>query len=161
MTRRTKEELAEFDRQVLVLRRSGLTFDDIGNRLDDSGTNAHRAFQRAIKRIPAQSVEEFRILHNQRLEQIYLLCWQKAKSSDGAGPQFAKQALEALKQIADLNGLNAPEIVKQELTGKDGGPIETKSELTAEYLGRLTQEERNQLRAIAERQIKLQKENIH
>ena len=31
--RRTKEELAEFDSNVIALRRSGLTFDEIGKRL--------------------------------------------------------------------------------------------------------------------------------
>lgn len=164
--RRTKEELAEFDSNVIALRRSGLTFDEIGKRLNDSHVNAHRAFQRAIKRIPAQSIEELRILHNQRLEMMYLVASNKAR--DGRyGAQFLKQALDALKQIAELNGLNAPQVIQSEITGKDGGPIETATPVnilgvSREEIDAMTQEERDVVRAICVKQIARQKaSNVH
>ncbi len=118
--RRNKEELAEFDANVVALRRSGLTFDEIGKRLGDSHANAHRAFQRAMKRVPIQSAIELRMLQNLRLEKMYLKAYSKM-GDEKQGPQFAKQALDALKQIAELNGLNAPMVTVNEHIGKDGG----------------------------------------
>jgi len=70
--RRTKQQLMEFEKQVIVLRQAGLSFEEIGDKLDSNGPTAFRALKRAMERIPAQSVKELRILQTMRLEKLYL-----------------------------------------------------------------------------------------
>ena len=89
-------------------------------------------------------------MHNERLEHLYSLAVREASKGN---TNAMGRALDALKQMADLNGYGAPKVFKAELTGKDGGPIETNNSVTAEELGKLTQDERDTLRAMAERRV--------
>jgi len=60
---------AETERAVCDLRASGLTFEEISSRLGLSGKGqAHKIYQRALIRIPAESVEELRFLEADRLD---------------------------------------------------------------------------------------------
>lgn len=60
---------AEQDEQVVALKRQGLSFVDIGEVLGISKSQAHRAFHRALKRIPAEEVQAYR---DEQLQQIAL-----------------------------------------------------------------------------------------
>lgn len=51
---------AEQDQRVVELKRQGLTFVQIAGELAISKSQAHRAFQRALNRIPAEDVRAYR-----------------------------------------------------------------------------------------------------
>ena len=164
--RRTKAELADLAVEVINLRRIGLSYEEIGKKLDTPPATCHRVFKKAVERIPQQSIRDLRLLQYERLEGLYRIAMSHSED-EGAGPQFIKQALDALKQMAELNGLNAPQVIKSEITGKDGGPIETATPVkilgvSQEDFKAMTQEERDVVRAICVRQIERQKvSNVH
>lgn len=60
---------AEQDQRVVALKRQGLTFLQIASELAISKSQAHRAFQRALNRIPADDVRAYR---EEQLEHIEL-----------------------------------------------------------------------------------------
>ena len=149
--RRTRIELAEFEAKIVQLRRNGIPFEKIAQSTGDSVSNVLRAFARAIKRIPEEDVNELRAMQKIQLEEIF----QRSMALAQKGNAFAlDRALKALDQQAKLFGLNAPVKTQTELTGADGGPIETANSLANVNFDDLTQEERDALRKIAERRIK-------
>jgi len=159
--RRTKAELAKLATEVINRRRVGMSFEAISQELEVPTATCHRVFKKAIENIPQQSATELRLLQYERLEEIYR-CAMLYVSDEKAGPAFMKQALDALKQIGDLNGLNAAKTIKTELTGADGGPIRTTGPIktfgiTQAELGDMSQEERDVIRSICVRQIEKQK----
>lgn len=105
----------ERERQVLELRRDGLTFDAIARRLgysDPSG--AYRAFQRAMKATIQQPADEFRRLQLERLD-YWLECLKPALE---AGRGYAiEKALMIEDRRARLLGLDAP--TKHQVTVSD------------------------------------------
>lgn len=142
--RRNKIEQAEFEADVIALRQAGLAFDQISTRLGAPVSTVHDAFSRALKAVPRNSAQDMLALHNMRLERLFRLINKEAERGSLAA---VRVALEVLKQIAVLNGLNAP--ARIETTGRNGGPIQTEadSELR-DAIMELTQEERDDYRAL-------------
>lgn len=60
--------LAERDTQIVELKRSGLTFEEIGQQLDISRATAHRGFYRALRRVGADQVKAYREQQLQHIE---------------------------------------------------------------------------------------------
>lgn len=102
------------ERQALELRKAGATLDAIARQLgyaDPSG--AHRAITRAIERIPAQAVNEFRAVDVERLDRLFLAVWQPALAGD---LKALDRALRILDQRAKLLGLNTPVKAEMDVT---------------------------------------------
>ena len=53
-------DLSVQDAMVVDLKHSGLSFQQIGHRLDISKAAAFRGYERAIRRVPARAVNEYR-----------------------------------------------------------------------------------------------------
>jgi hypothetical protein len=98
--------LAEKERRVVELRTAGVEFEDIARDVGFMNRgSAYLCFQRALKRIPAQAVEEYRETNRLRLE----LLWRAIFNKASAGQLFAvDRALAILKQESELLGLDAP-----------------------------------------------------
>ena len=148
--KRTKIELAEFEARVVQLRRNGVEFEKIAQMTGDNVSTVWRAFQRAAQRIPNAEVEQMRAEQKAQLEEIFKQAMILAQKGD---VYALAGALKALAQQAQLFGLNAPVTVKNEITGVNGGPIQTEQGLNADDIRAMTDEERRVLRRIAERKL--------
>jgi hypothetical protein len=137
---------AERRRQALELRKAGYTFEAIAKAIgykDHSG--AYRSVQTALKQLVAQPAAEVRELELARLDQLLLGLWPRAI----AGHEKAvASVLRIMERHADLLGLDAPK--RQELTGKDGRPIQVESRPPLDY-SLLSDEEVEHLSALGER----------
>lgn len=105
----------ERERQVLELRRDGLTFDAIARRLgysDPSG--AYHAFQRALARITEEPAQEVRRLELERLDWMFE-CLRDAIAK-GRGYAIEK-GIMIMDRRARLLGLDAP--TKHQVTVSD------------------------------------------
>lgn len=122
-------ELIERERQVLQLKRAGLTFDVIAERLGYANRGgAYKAYKRALARTLQQPAAEVRELEQDRLDAIQARVWQILTGShplvqsgkvvaadDGrqlqdAGPVIAaaNTLIRLAKRRAELLGLDAP-----------------------------------------------------
>lgn len=104
---------AERQRQALELRKAGVGFQAIADRLgykDHSG--AYRAVKTALKKTLQEPADEVRRVEVERLDAMLLGLWSSAK----AGNLLAvDRVLRIMQRRADLLGLDAPQ--KREITG--------------------------------------------
>jgi hypothetical protein len=78
----------------------------------------HRAFRRAIVRLPNAEATELRKLDSERLEEMFLSLQAGIRQGD---PRSIEVGVRVLMHKAELNGYKAAE--KIEMTGKQGGPL--------------------------------------
>lgn len=97
-------EVIEKERQTLELRRAGVSFDDIANRVgyNDRGA-AHKAYKRALARTLQEPAAEIRELEQDRLDRLQVAVWAKALRGDlGA----VDRVLRIFERRARLLGLD-------------------------------------------------------
>lgn len=114
----------EKQRQALELRKAGVGFGDIAERLgyaDASG--AYRAVKTALKKTLQEPADEVRRIELERLDRMLLGLWPKATKGD---TWAVDRVLRIMERRAGLLGLDAPKRVEN--TGKDGGPIRLETE---------------------------------
>lgn len=118
---RITPEVLEREAEVLKLRRGGLTFDMIAERLGYAhASGAHKAYVNACKRIVQQDVEELRSVEIDRLDIAQAAIWPSVLRGES-------QAINTLVRIvgerARLLGLYASTKLemKQEVTVYQGG----------------------------------------
>jgi hypothetical protein len=78
----------------------------------------HRAFRRAIVRLPNAQAVELRTLDTERCEDMFLSLQPGIRKGD---PRSVEVGVKVLAHKAEINGYKAP--AKVELTGKQGGPL--------------------------------------
>jgi len=114
--------------EALQLRLMGLTFEQIGAKLGIKRANAYQLVQTAIRNRSAENwerIEEMRQEEVERLRVMLSIAVSAAVKGDLGGVREVRAISD---QLAKLQGLYAP--VRQEVTGKDGGAIETKATVT-------------------------------
>ncbi len=129
MRRDASEATLAKDRQVLELRRAGVTFDVIAARLgfrDRSG--AYRAYSRAMLRTLQPVAAEIRTLEVDRLDRLHAAYWPAALQGD---VQAAVTVLRIMDRRAKLLGLDAP--ARSEVRVSDA--VDTQIEELARQLG--------------------------
>jgi hypothetical protein len=128
--------------ETLHLKRIGLTFDAIAEQITRIGRGlaqaivavpdgvvfppefqisrqaCHKAFRKAIARLPALEIEEYRKLDTSRCEEMFLNLQPGVRKGN---PRSVEAAVKVLRHAAQINGYAAPR--RQELTGKDGSPL--------------------------------------
>jgi hypothetical protein len=67
------EETARLDAEALLLRSSGLTYEEIAVSTGCSRSTALRRCQRALGAIPQETAEEYRKLEDVRLDHLYVI----------------------------------------------------------------------------------------
>jgi Ni,Fe-hydrogenase III large subunit len=116
-----EQEVKAYERQkeALSLRLVGLSYDAIAERLGFANrSGSFRAVQAALKKTLQEPADELRTLELERLDSMLLpLMAQAKKGNQGA----VDRVLRIMERRAKLLGLDAP--TKQEVTGKDGGPL--------------------------------------
>ncbi|MGA7121197.1 MAG: hypothetical protein WBY94_13920 [Polyangiaceae bacterium] len=115
-------KMQEQRRSALELRKRGLTYPQNAKAMGLALSNAPKAVQQAIADIPKELAEDVRLLELERLDRMLAGMWPKAVAGD---PKAVAAAVKIMDRRAKYLGIDAP--VRTELTGKDGGPIETKS----------------------------------
>ena len=109
-------------RQALELRKRGLTYPQIAKAMGVALSNAHCFVQQAIADIPREPAGEVLLMELERLDRMLAGMWPKAIAGN---EKAVTAAVKIMDRRARYLGIDAP--VRAELTGKDGGPIETKS----------------------------------
>ena len=83
-----------------------------------SAQAVHRAFQRAIARLPNTEAEAYRRLDTERCEDMFLSLQPGIRKGD---PRSVEVGVKVLAHKAEINGYTAP--ARVEMTGKEGGPL--------------------------------------
>jgi transcriptional regulator len=115
---------AEKQAEALALRRAGLSYREIADRLgyhDCSG--ARKLVQTAIAEIIEEPAKEVLALEIQRLDAMVAAMWPGAV--EARDPEMLDRVLKIMDRRAKYLGLDAPK--KTEMSGPDGGPIEMTS----------------------------------
>jgi len=117
-----KAQILERQLEALSLRRRGLSYRAIGEKLGVSHEQARRDIDGELVRLARErdtNLEAERELELVRLDKIFdaLDHWVNV-----GNPQVINAYLKAMERRAKLLGLDAPD--KKELSGKDGGAIQ-------------------------------------
>lgn len=105
--------------RALELRMEGMKFDDIANELGyNSKQAAFDAVSRELKAITREPAEEVLRLDLERLDRMWGIHYLNAQAGDA---QALASCMRIMERRARLLGLDAP--AKNEITGKDGGPL--------------------------------------
>ena len=112
------EETYKKEAQVLNLRRGGLTFDLIAQRVGYANPSvASQAYQRALKRIVYEEVDSIRKVESDRLDLAQSAIWQGVTQGDIPS---INTLLKIMARRAALLGLDMPVKVQQEVTVHNG-----------------------------------------
>jgi len=134
---RLANKLTSHDRKLaaLELRKAGATYRAIADQLGyRSVSGVYKAVASALKTTLREPADEVRELEIVRLDAALLAIWRRVQSGDD---RAIDRLLGIMKRRSELLGLAAPK--RRELSGPQGGPIETRAEI--EDLSMLTAEE--------------------
>ena len=125
MPPRKGQSEAAAERRVwsLDLRKKGYSYREIGRELGISEAQAHRDVHRMLDHlceIERDTAEKIRRMEIMRLDSMLRGLWTSVEDGD---PQAVTASLKVSERRAKLLGLDAPS--RQELTGRDGGPLAT------------------------------------
>lgn len=111
------DETLQKERQTLELRRAGVTFDVIADRLGfhDRG-GAYKAYRRALARTLQEPADELRQTELDRLDRLHAAYWPQAMRGDVRAGQMI---LRIAERRARLLGLDAPEQVNVHRTSAE------------------------------------------
>jgi len=115
-------EIIRKEREALLLRQKGYTFDQIAQSLGYKGeSGAREAFRRALLRTLQEPAAEVRELELNRLDALLTIAWDLAISGD-------LNAMDRVLKIQDRRarylGLDAPQQSQIEVTSYDGNIID-------------------------------------
>jgi hypothetical protein len=132
--KQTPPAVIEREQEVVKLRRGGLTWDLIGERLKVHATTAQKAYERALARVVADDINAIRNLETERLDLAQSAIWGKVLQGDN--PSIAN-LLRIMERRAKLLGLDQPTRIQAEVITYDANSIE--AELSRIYAATLTQ----------------------
>ena len=104
-TRQQREHQRARRAQAVSLRLAGMTYEQIGERLEVSPSKAQGLVSRALQRAERGPVDQMRELENQRLDRAQAAIWPRVlRGEDKAVSLY----LQISDRRAKLNGLNEP-----------------------------------------------------
>lgn len=108
--------VAKVDRTVtaLALRREGMSYEAIAQRLGISQPTAWRDVSDALKALQQEPAEDLRKIEVQRLDDLLLALWPKAKKGH---PASVDRVIRIMERRARLLGLDAPTSITADVTG--------------------------------------------
>ena len=117
-----KPEVLQREAEVVKLRRGGLTWDMIADRVGyASPSAAHAAYQRASKRIVQDDIEAIRKIETERLDIMQSAVW--GQVLNGSIPAVMA-VVRIQERRARLLGLDQPFKQQIEVTSYDGNSID-------------------------------------
>jgi hypothetical protein len=130
--RTPKPEVIARETEVVKLRRGGLTWDMIAERVGyRSPSAAHFAYQRASMRVVQEDIEAIRKIETERLDMAQSAIWGKVLTGDN--PSIAN-LLRIMDRRAKLLGLDQPAKQQIEVTTYDGNTIDREVSRLVELL---------------------------
>ncbi len=123
---------------VLEFRKQGKTVRAIAAALGVGVATVHRdlmAELRALNRQTRETADELRRLELERLDALLEKAWALLDNATVSFPALMTGIIKLSERRSKLLGLDAPS--KQELTGKDGGPLHIKREQESEIAATL------------------------
>lgn len=115
-----KPDVVAREQEVVKLRRTGLTWDLIGERLNLSTAGAHRAYQNALRRAVQEDVDAIRQIEGERLDVAQNAIWGEVLQGDN---QAVNTLIRIMERRAKLLGLDQPIRIQQEVITYDGDAI--------------------------------------
>jgi hypothetical protein len=115
----------EKEQEVVKLRRGGLTWDLIGERVGLSPSGAQKAFDRSLARVVKDDIEAIRALETERLDLAQSAIWGKVLQGDN--PSIAN-LLRIMERRARLLGIDQPIRQQIEVAVYDGNAVRTELE---------------------------------
>jgi predicted transcriptional regulator len=109
----------EREKVAIELRKSGATYEAIGDQLGVSAQAAHQHVQRALKRIideTNETADEVRTIELQRLDRALQAIWRRVLQGD---VHAIDRSIRIMERRAKLLGLDAPTKVEAEV-----GPVQ-------------------------------------
>jgi len=104
------DESAMLERDVCDLRTQGLTYAEIAEGLNLSGkAQAYRICQRALRRIPAESAMELRLMEGQRLDRITAILWPQVLCGNLNAIQTILRVMERRARLFALDAITCTE----------------------------------------------------
>lgn len=103
-----EQEIAATEKQIkaLELRRQGKSYAEIARELGySSGSGAHNAVKKALRKTLKEPADELRKLENARLDAMLVGLWPGIEKGD---PKAVTAAVKISDRRAKLNGLDAP-----------------------------------------------------
>jgi DNA-binding CsgD family transcriptional regulator len=119
--RQPDPKVIEREQEVLKLRRGGLTWDLIGERLGIHLTTARAAYERALTRVVKEDVDAIRALETERLDLAQSAIWGKVLQGDN--PSITN-LLRIMERRARLLGLDQPTRIQAEVITYDANSIQ-------------------------------------
>jgi hypothetical protein len=120
-----KPAVIEREQEVVKLRRGGLTWDLIGQRVGLTTSGAYNAYERALKRVVLEDVQAIRQLETERLDLAQSAIWGKVLQGDN--PSIAN-LLRIMERRAKLLGLDQPTRIQAEVITYDGNTVRAELE---------------------------------
>jgi len=120
-----KPEVIDRETEVVKLRRGGLTWDLIGERVGLTASGAQKAHERALARVVAEDVNAIRQLETERLDLAQSAIWGKVLQGDN--PSIAN-LLRIMERRAKLLGLDQPTRIQAEVITYDGNAVKAELE---------------------------------
>lgn len=122
MAKKDDPEVLAKEAEVLKLRRGGLTFDVIAQRVGYANPgSAQKAYERSLNRITAEDVGIMRRAENDRLDMAQSAIWVKVLQGDN---QSIANLLRIMDRRAKLNGLDVPVRIQAEVVSYDIGSVD-------------------------------------
>jgi hypothetical protein len=122
MAKKDDPEVLAREAEVLKLRRGGLTFDVIAQRVGYANPgSAQKAYERSLTRVTAEDAAVMRQVENDRLDMAQSAIWVKVLQGDN---QSISNLLRIMDRRAKLNGLDVPVRIQAEVVSYDIGSVD-------------------------------------
>lgn len=103
-----EQQITATDRQLkaLQLRKQGVSYAEIAKQVGyKSGSGAHAAVRKALKKTLQEPADDLRKIENERLDSMLAALWDKVEKGD---PQAIMAGIKISERRAKLNGLDSP-----------------------------------------------------
>ena len=119
------------EREIVELRTEGYVWREIADQVGMSTAGVYKAYNRAMTRVIAPSIEEHRELELDRLDILQRTYWQPAVNGN---LRAADYVLRVIDKRAKLLGLDAPLKVQAEVVTYDGSDLDREVERVARLI---------------------------
>ena len=93
-------------RQAWELRKAGVSYDDIAQRLGySSKAGAYNAVKSIMQQVTQETGKELQTLHNERLNTMLMMAWRNAQQGD---IKAIDTVLRIMERQATMSGIDAP-----------------------------------------------------
>jgi hypothetical protein len=124
-------EMLQRESEIVELRTEGFVWREIAQRVNMSTAGVAKAYDRALTRVVAPSLERHRTTELDRLDTLQRVYWQPAINGNLRAADFV---LRVIEKRAKLLGLDAPIKIQTEVVTYDGTDLDAEVERYARLI---------------------------